>query len=240
MKQNRKFYSWLIILTAMAFVITAICVQFMPETVPMHYNMQGEIDRYGSINENFLFPCMIVVFNVFWVILMKVFAKRAAKTDSDKERIEAENNIKVLGFTAISMTIMFTVMQTVFLFMDINISDGQEKMRVDINVVANCLMGLLVIVIGNIIPKCKRNRFVGIRTTWSMDNDTTWELSNRLGGRLLMLCGILTILETIFIKGFASTVIMLVLLIATSVLMLYYSYVFYKKYGNNAKKHQQN
>ena len=55
-----------------------------------------------------------------------------------------------------------------------------------------------------------------------------------------MLCGVLTILETIFIKGFASTVIMLVLLIATSVLMIYYSYVFYKKYGNNAKKHQQN
>ena len=212
----------------MAFVITAICVQFMPETVPMHYNMQGEIDRYGSRNENFLFPCMIVVFNVFWVILMKVFEKRAAKTDSDKERIEAENNIKVLGFTAISMTIMFTVMQTVFLFMDINISDQTGKDEGGHQCCGELSDGIMVIVIGNIIPKCKRNRFVGIRTTWSMDNDTTWELSNRLGGRLLMLCGILTILETIFIKGFASTVIMLVLLIATSVLMLYYSYVFWQ------------
>ena len=240
MKENGKFYSWLIILTAAAFVITGICVQFMPETVPMHYNMQGEIDRYGSRNENFLFPCMIAAFNVFWVILMNVFAKKAAESDSDKARIEAGNNIKVLGFTAIGMTIMFTVIQLVFLFMDINISDGQKRMTVDINVVANCLMGLLLIVIGNIVPKCKRNGIVGVRTTWSMDNDTTWELSNRLGGRLLMMCGVLTILETIFIKGFASTVIMLVLLIATSVLMTYYSYIFYKKYGNNAKKHQQN
>jgi uncharacterized membrane protein len=71
-----------------------------------------------------------------------------------------------------------------------------------------------------------------------MDNDTTWELSNRLGGRLIMICGVLTIIETIVVKGFASTVIMLVLIIAMSALMIYYSYVFYKKYGNNAKKHQ--
>lgn len=240
MKVDRKFYPWLIILTAAAFVITGICVQLMPETVPMHYNINGEIDRYGSRNENFLFPCMIAVFNMFWVIFMRVLVKKAVKADSDKARLEAENNIKVLGFTAIGMTIMFTVMQLVFLFIDINTSDGQEKMAVDINVVSNCLLGLMVIVIGNIIPKCKRNGIVGVRTTWSMDNDTTWELSNRLGGRLLMVFGVLTILETIIIKGFASSVIMLVLLIATTVLVTYYSYVFYKKYGNNAKKHQQN
>lgn len=85
MKQNRKFYSWLIILTAMAFVITGICVQFMPETVPMHYNMQGEIDRYGSRNENFLFPCIIVAFNVFWVILMKVFEKERLRQTVTKK-----------------------------------------------------------------------------------------------------------------------------------------------------------
>ena len=60
---------------------------------------------------------------------------------------------------------------------------------VDINVISNCCLGLILIVIGNIIPKCKRNSVVGVRTTWSMDNDTTWELSNRLGGRLIMICG---------------------------------------------------
>ena len=240
MKADRKFYLWLTSLTAVAFAITCICVQFMPVTVPMHYNINGEIDRYGSKNENFLFPCMIAAINVFWGVFIRMFAKKAAKADSDKARLEAENNVKVLGFTAIGVTVMFTVMQFVFLFMDINTYDGQEKMTVDINVVSNCLMGLITIVIGNIVPRCRRNGLIGIRTTWSMDNDTTWELSNRLGGRLLMAFGVLTILESIFIKGFASTVIMLVLLIATSVLVTYYSYVFYKEYGNNAKKHQQN
>lgn len=238
MKQCRKFYSWLIVLSAVAFIITAVCVQFMADSVPMHYNMHGEIDRYGSKNENYVFPCIIAAFNVFWVIFMYVFGKRADKAAEEKVRVESRNNINVLGFTAIGTSIMFIVMQCVFLFMNINASEGQDSMSVDINVISNCCLGLIFIVIGNIVPKCKRNGVVGVRTTWSMDNDTTWELSNRLGGRLMIVCGVLTIIESIVIKGFASTIIMLVLIIATSILMIYYSYVFYKKYGNNAKKHQ--
>ena len=238
MRECKKYYSWILIVTAVLFIITAICVQFMADNVPMHYNFQGEIDRYGSKNENYIFPCMTAVFNVCWVILMNVFGKKADRAEDEKVRAESKNNLNVLGFTAIGTSIMFTVMQCVFLFMDISASDGQEHMPVDINVISNCCLGLILIVIGNIIPKCKRNGVVGVRTTWSMDNDTTWELSNRLGGRLMMVCGVLTIIETIIVKGFASTVIMLVLLIAVSVLMTYYSYVFYKKYGNSAKKHQ--
>lgn len=238
MKKCGRYYSWLMVLTAMAFIITAICVQFMPESVPMHYNFQGEIDRYGSKNENYIFPVMIAVFNVFWVILMNIFGKRADKAEDEKVRVEAENNLGVLGITAIGTSIMFTIMQCFFLIMDISASDGQERMSVDINVISNCCLGLVLIITGNIVPKCKRNGLIGVRTTWSMDNDTTWEMSNRLGGRLIMICGLLTIIETIVVKGFASTIIMLVLIIAMTVLMTYYSYVFYKKYGNNAKKHQ--
>ena len=238
MNNCKKYYTWLMALTAAAFIITAVCIQFMADSVPMHYNFHGEIDRYGSKNENFIFPCFIAVFNIFWVIFMNVFGRRADRAQEEKARVEAAGNLKVLGFTAIGTTIMFIIIQFVMLLVDINASEGQDRMPIDINVISNCCLGLIFIVIGNISPKCKRNSVIGVRTSWSMDNDTTWELSNRLGGRLIMICGVLTIIETIVVKGFASTVIMLVLIIAMSALMIYYSYVFYKKYGNNAKKHQ--
>ena len=238
MNNCKKYYTWLIALTAAAFIITAVCIQFMADSVPMHYNFHGEIDRYGSRNENFIFPCFIALFNIFWVIFMNVFGRRADRAQEEKVRVEAAGNLKVLGFTAIGTTIMFIIIQFAMLLVDINASEGQDRMPIDINVISNCCLGLIFIVIGNIIPKCKRKSVVGVRTSWSMDNDTTWELSNRLGGRLIMICGVLTIIETIIVKGFASTVIMLVLIIAMSALMIYYSYVFYKKYGNNAKKHQ--
>ena len=53
MNNCKKYYTWLMALTAAAFIITAVCIQFMADSVPMHYNFHGEIDRYGSKNENF-------------------------------------------------------------------------------------------------------------------------------------------------------------------------------------------
>ena len=166
-------------LTAAAFIITAVCIQFMADSVPMHYNFHGEIDRYGSKNENFIFPCFIAVFNIFWVIFMNVFGRRADRAQEEKARVEAAGNLKVLGFTAIGTTIMFIIIQFVMLLVDINASEGQDRMPIDINVISNCCLGLIFIVIGNIIPKCKRNSVIGVRTSWSMDNDTTWELSKQ-------------------------------------------------------------
>ena len=35
---------------------TAVVLQFMPEKVPMHYDLAGNIDRWGSKYENLIFP----------------------------------------------------------------------------------------------------------------------------------------------------------------------------------------
>ena len=58
-------------LTLLPMFITAVALKFMPDKVPMHYNMSGEIDRWGSKYENFIFPCIIIVMTVFWKLLMR-------------------------------------------------------------------------------------------------------------------------------------------------------------------------
>ena len=97
MNNCKKYYSWLIALTAVAFIITAVCIQFMADSVPMHYNFNGEIDRYGSRNENYIFPCLIAVFNIFWIIFMNAFGRRSDRAQEEKARVEAASNINVLG-----------------------------------------------------------------------------------------------------------------------------------------------
>ena len=131
MNNCKKYYTWLMALTAAAFIITAVCIQFMADSVPMHYNFHGEIDRYGSKNENFIFQCFIAVFNIFWVIFMNVFGRRADRAQEEKVRVEAAGNLKVLGFTAIGTTIMFIIIQFVMLLVDINASEGQDRYKCD-------------------------------------------------------------------------------------------------------------
>lgn len=49
-----KKIMWLLSLVPL--IITAAALQFLPESVPMHYNMAGQIDRWGSKYENLIFP----------------------------------------------------------------------------------------------------------------------------------------------------------------------------------------
>ena len=39
---------------------TVIVLQFMPDRIPMHYDMAGNIDRWGSKYESLIFPILIL------------------------------------------------------------------------------------------------------------------------------------------------------------------------------------
>jgi len=46
--------------------------------------------------------------------------------------------------------------------------EKKNNMAIDINSVTNLVVGVLLIVIGNIMPKSRRNSIVGVRNVWSI------------------------------------------------------------------------
>lgn len=52
------------------------------------------------------------------------------------------------------------------------------------------LVSILIIVLGNLMPKARRNSTFGLRTSWSMKSDKNWILCQRIGGRWLAAGGI--------------------------------------------------
>lgn len=225
----RKIIMWAV--TLLPLVVTTIVIQFMPEKVPMHYDVAGNIDRWGSRNEQFVFPVMIIIFTLFFALMIRYYAKKKISARTDKERAEAASNEGVMIIAATSMAAMFSIMHFFFLFKAYAEAAGGEVIaELDINVVTNVLLGIVFIVLGNFMPKTRNNSTVGLRTVWSMENDKTWAESNRLGGIVLIVAGVLTIIETIIIGGIASTLIMLGILVAATIGMVYVSYIAYKKY----------
>ena len=51
-------------------------------------------------------------------------------------------------------------------------------------------VGLLLIAIGDQLPKSRPGWFVGIRTPWAMMDEDNWIVTHRLGGRTMMLGGL--------------------------------------------------
>jgi uncharacterized membrane protein len=83
-------------------------------------------------------------------------------------------------------------------------------------------VGLLIFYIGFILPKAKRNWFVGIRTPWTLSSDIVWEKTHKLGGILFKLVGAITIFG-IFINEVAFY-LTIFSAIGVSIFLFIYSY----------------
>lgn len=217
------------IISVIPLILTGIAIQFMPDSVPMHYDMSGKIDRYGSKYENIIFPIFILLITLFWQIFILYYEKKALTASTDKECHGAASNAKCLIIVSISTSIVFGIMQCFILFGSyFEATKNSTHASIDIAKVSCILLGVLYIILGNYMPKTKKNGTIGVRISWSMYNDVTWAKSNHFGGIVLIITGLLTIITSIFVSGNLSTILMLIYLAIAVVAILIYSYDIYR------------
>lgn len=92
----------------------------------------------------------------------------------------------------------------------------------------NLMMGLIFIIMGNYLPKCRQNFTVGIKIPWTLSDADNWNRTHRLAGRLYMVIGILFILNALLHWNW----MLAVCLVAAISIPAIYSLVLYLK-GNN-------
>lgn len=200
-------------------IITSLALFFMKDIVPMHYNINGEVDRWGSKYENFILPAILVAFYLFWIIYIKFYSA------SNTENVEkAKSNINVLYIVAMAVMSALGILQCVFLIMAFTKSENLS-IDTDIFFIINCVLSIVYIVIGNFMPKVKCNSVVGVRTSWTMKNDKAWYVANRNSGIALVIAGVLSIIESSIIGGVLSTLIMTGILTVSFVISYIYSYI---------------
>lgn len=228
-KKRNNTLLWLF--TLLPTIITTIVIPFMPDRIPLHYDIHGNIDRWGSKYENYIFPVIIILFTLFWCCLLQYFQKQQLSATAEKEQKEAENNEKIIWLTAVGMALMFGIMHYFIMYSAyMEAKKGMSEMAIDSSVVINVLMGIFIVCLGNILPKAKMNSIAGVRTVWSMENEKTWAVSNRFGGITFVIAGILSIIESFIWGGILSTFIMLGIILCAGIVCVVYSYQAYRKY----------
>ncbi|MDP4010166.1 MAG: SdpI family protein [Candidatus Shapirobacteria bacterium] len=80
---------------------------------------------------------------------------------------------------------------------------------------------------GVLTSKAKRNWFVGIRTPWTMSNETVWQRTHQIGSKLFKFTGVIALLS-IFWPQFSIFLILIPVLIS-SIFVFVYSYWEYRK-----------
>jgi uncharacterized membrane protein len=212
--KNRRFIAW--VFSFAPLLITLVVLRILPDIVPTHYSLSGNADRYGSKYEMLVLPIITILMGFFWVWM----AKNALK---NKEK--GAQNLKVLFWSDIIMTLTYTVITVWFLYMSYYQTEQIYSSDVDFMKILSTCLSIGLILLGNILPKCKPNRLIGIRTKRTLANESTWYKTHRFGGKVYLLGGVLMTILCIFVfNGVTALLLSLSGFIIISILIVIYSY----------------
>jgi len=187
------------------------------EEIPVHFDATGTPDRYGSKSEAMMGFWIIWGTTIFTVALLaglpKIMPRQTNFQKSEKAYLACWYGLLVLmlAVTVLVAWMFFRAMSS------ISVGTGPIK--------ATFIgIGLLFIIIGNYLPKTRSNWLIGIRTPWTLSSDITWEKTHRIGGRLFLGAGILTIISALFLPIEFAIVTSLTLTLGAAAVSIFYSW----------------
>ena len=179
----------------------------LPEQIPMHWNFAGEVDGWGSkAFAVFGMPAILLGFQ--WVCALGTFM--------DPKR--ANHTGKILH-------LVFWIIPAISLIVNALTYTAAFDIDVPVGAVMCAFMGLLFVIIGNYMPKCKQNYTIGIKIPWTLSSEANWNRTHRFAGRMWVVCGLITIASG-FLENFW---IFLVLVFLMVLLPMVYSYILHRR-----------
>ena len=217
--KTKKFIFYCLMILPLVVVLVAL--QFLPDQIPAHYDLNNQVTRWGSKYETLIFPALIMFFGFFMLGMAKL---------STKHEENGRNNENVCIVAGIMVLILFNAMTGYSLYTDFNKVENLSLIALDINQLVFGILGISMIIIGNIMPKVRMNSVIGLRTIWSMKNETTWKKSQRFGGISFIAGGIVIVMICIFTKGIACLLWAMGIFVILLVFDVCYTYKMSKKY----------
>lgn len=211
------------VLIALFLAAIGVGLALLPDIVPVHYNFAGEVDRMGSKWEYLLFPVIMAVSGGIFAL--------AARRCGKKEGKENELSEKIMLISAISEVLLFGVITLFFLWRAAHYAPGDTipAMGEEFLRIVGMVLGVLLILLGNVMPKARRNAFFGLRTKWSMANDETWRKSQRFGGFSAVAVGFLLIVTGMFMEGWLHLLLCIAAVLLWAGVCIWMSYLYNKQ-----------
>ena len=207
------------ILTGLPLVATLISLFCMPDTVPVHFDINNQVDRWGSKYELLILPIVVLVVGIG----LMVIAKRM-----DKKENSDNNNYKVFTTVGIAILAVFNIITFYILYTGLTNAKIADYMQEDIYSWLVLIFGVMFVVIGNIMPKVRMNHFLGIRNKWTKSSETVWKKTQRIGGFICVFTGLIAIVSSFVFSGQVNLIIFIGLLLVNAITTTIYSYVISK------------
>jgi uncharacterized membrane protein len=209
MTRNRaNFFSYLFIVAAVG--VTAFLYPSLPDAVPSHWNIRGEVDGYLSKPWGVIILPLSAILVFVVMRLIPVISPKGYRTESFANVVHIFQ-VAMVGFMSIVAILVLL---------------AASGVNVPMNESIFAMLGVMFMVIGNYLGKTRKNFFLGIRTPWTLASDEVWGRTHRLAGRLFILQGLIMLSGVLFEIPIAVLIGMVGVIVVVPVV---YSYVVYRR-----------
>ena len=214
MKLIKKYLSTMIaasVVILIPMVVGLLLWNRLPEQITIHWGLNNTPDGWaGKEIVVFGMPALLLV--VQWVgVLLTSLDPKVKNADGKPMKL-------VLWLIPAISLVICGVIYGYALGLDLNMDN-----------VALLLVGLLFVIIGNYLPKCKQSYTLGIKLPWTLNSEANWNATHRLGGKVWMLGGLL-LTQCVFLPKNLLGVAILLILPALVLVPVVYSFVYYNRH----------
>lgn len=135
----------------------------LPAQVPVHWNLSGQVDRFGD-----RFEALLMLPLIFLFPLLISFAWQAGS-----------GNAPVFRSLRLGLALLGLGFTTQYAF-------GWDIVRV-----VGVALGLVFVLLGNVMGKTRPSPWIGFRTPWTARSRRAWQAGQRRSGLFLFACGLL-------------------------------------------------
>jgi len=192
----------------------------MPDKMASHWNAAGQVDGYISKGWGLLLMPLVLA----GIALLFIFIPKIGPRKANIEKFRKYYDGFIILFSVFLLAIHY---QIILWNLGIKISP---------NAIIPVGLGLLFFYIGILCENTKSNWFIGIRTPWTLSNETVWDKTHKIGGKLFRIVGIIIFAGILFQKYLLFFI--LIPTIATAVVTTVYSYLEFQKQSKLQKQQQ--
>lgn len=209
MRQKTTLIVWGIALVI--FIVGAIAYPAAPQQIPIHWGVDNEVNGYGPKIFLLLYPLFIIGLDLVMVISRKIDPK-SKNYNKFSDSYQTLRLILALFLGSVQL---------------ISIQELYHPGSMNIAMIVTMMIGIFFIAIGNMMPRFRQNYFAGIRTPWTLADESVWFKTHRIAGRIWFGGGII-ITCSAWLKGSSNLCITMTTVLILTLFPFAYSYWLYR------------
>ena len=219
MQLVKRLVLWTLVLSPL--LLTLIMLPTFSDEVPMQFDFNNEVARYGSRYEMLTAPGLNIAVVLLFLGIGHLIVKKGVENGA--------TGALFLYLFSLAITIMLGILHLSHIYAG-NVITQNPAQEIDTMRAIYVILGGIYVLLGILLPVCKRNYLFGFRTKQTLSCEATWVKTHRHGGIAMMIYGILALLFSLFISNWIIGIIISATGASVMVyLILLYSYNVYKK-----------